>query len=104
MPPLPIVFTARAEREFRALDSTIAKRIKAKLEALASSPDAFDTTELQGIDGRRLRVGDYRVIYTIEAAAESPTEEPAEPGTSGEAKPITRLVVLHLGHRKDVYD
>jgi mRNA interferase RelE/StbE len=61
-------------------------RILAKLTELEVDPYGFSTTALVSQpDRRRLRVGDYRVVYTVEA---------------------DQLVVwiVHIGRRSGVYD
>ncbi|MFJ4277775.1 type II toxin-antitoxin system RelE/ParE family toxin [Streptomyces massasporeus] len=64
----------------------MALRILAKLAELESDPTGFNTTALVSQpDRRRLRVGDYRVIYTID---------------NGELV----VWVVHVGHRSSVYD
>ena len=46
----------------------MAKTIREKLEAIAANPysDHANAKKLQGRDGYRLRVGDWRVIYEIQ--------------------------------------
>ncbi|BCL22765.1 type II toxin-antitoxin system RelE family toxin [Streptomyces tuirus] len=80
------VFRPEAQAELRKVPRDTALRILAKLAELESDPLGFNTTALVSQpDRRRLRVGDYRVIYTID---------------NGE------LVVwaVHVGHRSRVYD
>ena len=45
-----------------------AKRIRAKIKQVATDPYAQhnNVTKLQGVDGYRLRVGDYRIIYELQ--------------------------------------
>jgi mRNA interferase RelE/StbE len=45
----------------------------AAIERLASNPEGPGTTALIGRDGRRLRVGDWRVLYRIDATARTLT-------------------------------
>lgn len=64
----------------------MALRILAKLAELESDPVGFNTTALVSQpDRRRLRVGDYRVIYTID---------------NGELV----VWVVHVGNRSTGYD
>jgi mRNA interferase RelE/StbE len=80
------VFRPEAQAELRKIPRDMALRILAKLTELESDPFGFSTTALVSRpDRRRLRVGDYCVIYTID---------------DGE------LVVwgVHVGHRSTVYD
>jgi len=61
------VFRPEAQTELRKVPRDIALRILAKLTELETDPLGFNTTALVSQpDRRRLRVGDYRVIYTIE--------------------------------------
>ncbi|MEV0275493.1 type II toxin-antitoxin system RelE/ParE family toxin [Streptomyces sp. NPDC050610] len=79
------LFHPEAQAELRKVPREMALRILAKLAELESDPTGFNTTSLVSQpDRRRLRVGDYRVIYTIE---------------NGE------LVVwaVHVGRRSTVY-
>ncbi|MFF0592795.1 type II toxin-antitoxin system RelE family toxin [Streptomyces antibioticus] len=80
------VFRPEAQAELRTVPRDIALRILAKLTELESDPLGFNTTALVSqSDRRRLRVGDYRVIYTID---------------NGELV----VWVVHVGHRSTVYD
>lgn len=59
-----------AEKELVALDSTILKRIVQKIETLAGEPRPSGCKKLKGEKNRwRMRVGDYRVIYSIDDQA-----------------------------------
>jgi len=62
-----VVFRPEARDELRAIAKTDALRILAKLTQLESDPLGFTTTALVGRpEYRRLRVGHYRVIYSME--------------------------------------
>jgi mRNA interferase RelE/StbE len=52
---------------------------------LAQNPRPPAARALKGRPGLRVRVGDYRVIYTIQDE-------------------VLLVVVVTLGHRRDVYD
>lgn len=80
------VFRPEARAELRKLPRNVAMNVFRKLTELETDPLGFGTTALVGDpEVRRLRVGDYRVIYTVEES---------------------RLVVwgVHVGHRSGVYD
>jgi mRNA interferase RelE/StbE len=63
------VFRPEAQAELRKVPRDMALRILAKLTELENDPLGFNTTALVSQpDRRRLRVGDYRVIYTIDNA------------------------------------
>ncbi|MEU8500549.1 type II toxin-antitoxin system RelE/ParE family toxin [Streptomyces lavendulae] len=72
--------------ELRKIPRDMALRILAKLTELESDPLGFNTTALASQpERRRLRVGDYRVVYTID---------------NGELA----VWFVHVGHRCTVYD
>jgi mRNA interferase RelE/StbE len=80
------LFTPEARDELRKIPRENALRILAKLTELESDPLGFKTTALVSQpDRRRLRVGDYRIIYTMDDG---------------------QLVVwiVCVGHRSTVYD
>ena len=65
------------------LESSIAKRILKKVEELAENPFSKDIKKLKGSNDFRLRVGDYRIIFSIEK---------------------NTIQILKVGHRKNIYD
>lgn len=80
------IFRPEAREELRKLPRTVAMNVFRKLTELEADPLGFGTTALDGSpEIRRLRVGDYRVIYTVEH---------------------DRLIVwvVHVGHRSGIYD
>ncbi|TPE47886.1 type II toxin-antitoxin system RelE family toxin [Amaricoccus solimangrovi] len=60
----PITYRPAARKALRRMPRTTAERIMGKIEAYATDPVAQANTvkALQGRDGIRLRVGDWRVI------------------------------------------
>jgi mRNA interferase RelE/StbE len=82
-----ITYTADAIRSLERMDPRIAKRIRSKVLALARDPNAPNNNlkKLTGVDGYRLRVGDWRVIYTLSHQA-------------------LTVVVIRVGHRSEVYE
>ena len=79
-----IVFTAAAAKEFGALDPTAKARISIALMRLAEAPLSTQNAKALAGGGSRLRVGDYRVLYTTELDT------------------IT-LLVVQIGHLRKVY-
>ncbi|MDA8370869.1 MAG: type II toxin-antitoxin system RelE/ParE family toxin [Nocardiopsaceae bacterium] len=80
------VFKVEAQAELRKIPREQAMSILRKLAELESDPFAFGTKPLAGFPGyRRLRVGDYRVIYTIDQGR-------------------LVIIVVHVGHRSAIYD
>jgi len=61
-----ITFARSARKELENLPADIADRILRKIEALAANPRLSGVIKLQGSRNLwRLRVGDYRVVYSI---------------------------------------
>ena len=80
------VFRPEAREELHRLPRQTAMRILYKLTELESDPLGFGTTALIGQpDRRRLRVGDYRILYTLDR---------------GELI----VWVIHVAHRSTAYD
>lgn len=60
-----IVYGKAALKTFRRIPANEAKRIRSKIEQYAADPasQAANVKKLQGREGFRLRVGDWRVIF-----------------------------------------
>ena len=59
----------RVERELQDLGSDDARRVAAAIDDLGRNPRPFGSIRLRGSRGlHRIRVGDYRVIYSIDYA------------------------------------
>lgn len=81
-----IVLAPAAARQLRKFDPQVRRRIQAALELLADNPRPPAATRLVGGAGeRRVRTGDYRIVYEIH-----------------DGKLL--VLVLRVGHRRDVYD
>lgn len=75
-----------------------ANRIRRAIGALAEDPRPYpQSRELRGRQGRRLRVGDYRIIYEID----EPHPDHPEPR---EGEPAGLVKVLAVGHRQGIYE
>jgi mRNA interferase RelE/StbE len=67
MPQYAIVFARSARKELQALPLTIAERVLDKIALLASNPRPAGYKKLRGHSSLwRIRVGEYRVIYSID--------------------------------------
>jgi mRNA interferase RelE/StbE len=65
--PYRVEIAPRAAKQLRALSRQAQQRITAALEKLQDDPRPSGYRQLSGGEGfYRIRVGDYRVIYTIE--------------------------------------
>ncbi len=74
----------RAERELDRLPIGVARRVWERLLALEREPRPRGAAKLEGIEGYRIRVGDYRIVYLVDDDA--------------------RVVdVARIGHRREIY-
>jgi mRNA interferase RelE/StbE len=66
--PYRISWRPRAREHFLALDKPVRKRVDEALDKLAGDPRPAGATPLTGMPGvLRIRVGDYRILYAVEA-------------------------------------
>jgi mRNA interferase RelE/StbE len=80
---LAIKFTGSAAKYLQSLDRKTRERITEKLKTVADAPFDWRLSQpLQGSDKRKIRVGDYRVIFEV-----TPSE----------------LLVAHIGPRGQIY-
>lgn len=74
-----------AVRALRKVDPQDRGRLQGAIALLAEDPRPPSSRRLRGRDGYRVRVGDYRILYTV-------------------ADEVLLVVVVTLGHRRDVYE
>ena len=55
-----------AESELRSVPREILRRVCKKLVELGDNPRPPSVKKLTGVEGYRLRIGDYRVLFTID--------------------------------------
>lgn len=79
-----IAIKRAAEKELRDLPAESRKRVVAAILKLGEDPTAGDVRKLQNRDGYRLRVGDYRILFTRNDEQQS-------------------VMIFAIGHRRDVY-
>ena len=61
-----VTLASSAEREIKSLPKSIQRRVERMIDSLRSNPRPRGTIKLKGReDIYRIRVGDYRIIYTI---------------------------------------
>ncbi len=66
MPNYTVEFSRKARKELEELSAFIVQRIFPKIESLEQNPRPSGAKKLHGEkDMWRVRVGDYRVLYTI---------------------------------------
>ena len=79
-----IVYKKSVQKDLATLGKSEARRILDKIENdLASRADAYPVLKGEFAGMRKLRVGDYRVIFAILGK---------------------QVLVLRVGHRREVYD
>ena len=78
-----IIWDEKAYEKLNKLEPIISRRIAKKIEELSENPFSKDIKRLKGRNDFRLRIGDYRVIFSIER---------------------NNIQILKVGHRKNIYD
>ncbi|UPL16264.1 type II toxin-antitoxin system RelE family toxin [Microbacterium aurugineum] len=73
-----------AVRALRRVDHQDRDRIRGAIALLGENPRPPGAKALRGRDGLRVRVGSYRIIYTVD-------------------DDVLIVAVVTLGHRRDVY-
>lgn len=74
----------RALKELKSLPRERRELISDVLDDLERNPRPPGAKKLSGIDGWRVRKGDYRVLYTVDDASRA-------------------VLVYRIGHRREVY-
>lgn len=83
--PYTVILPKLVQKQIERLPAQVQKRLLRELLALQENPRPVGTIKLKGYESEyRIRIGDYRVRYEIR------DEE-------------TVVVILHCGHRKDIY-
>jgi mRNA interferase RelE/StbE len=79
-----VSFIPAAARQVEDLQKADRLRVMRAIGKLADDPRPRGSEKLSTLEKYRIRVGVYRVVYTIDDA-------------------IVRVVVVRVGHRRDVY-
>ncbi|MBI4656457.1 MAG: type II toxin-antitoxin system RelE/ParE family toxin [Elusimicrobia bacterium] len=82
--PYRLELETRARKEFLDLPKEAARMLAAVLDDLCRNPRPPGSKKLLGIEGYRVRKGDYRVLYAVE-----------------DSRKI--ISVYRIGHRREVY-
>ena len=61
-----VQITNRAERSLKRIPATDQRRLMAAIESMRADPLGGDVVKLKGTDAFRRRVGDYRIIFSID--------------------------------------
>jgi mRNA interferase RelE/StbE len=81
---MKIIFKKSAEKEILSLERKTSRKIFSKISLLSESPFPPGSQKLEGGTGYRIRIGNYRVIYTI-----------------NKLKKV--ILITKIAHRKEVY-
>ncbi len=79
-----VLISRGAEKEMRALEGSMHARLARKILSLEDEPRPRGSQRLSERDEYRIRVGDYRILYTVD-------DDERE------------VKVVAVGHRRDVY-
>jgi len=81
---MKIFLTTKADRQLRNLPFKMYTLLLVRIEELENSPFPSQSKKLTGREGFRLRVGDYRILYTVDTGKKEVT-------------------ILSVAHRKEAY-
>ena len=73
-----------ALKELEAVPPKDRRRLVTRIEGLAANPRPHGCEKLSGLEQYRIRQGDYRVIFGVDDE-------------------VRTVVVVKIGHRRDVY-
>lgn len=77
--------TRQAQRQLGRLPASVAARVQAAIQGLASNPRPRGSLKMSDMkNGWRIRIGNYRVIYDSH-------------------DDVLRVIIIRVGHRRDVY-
>lgn len=82
-----VKFTKSANKEFSQLSAAIKQKIIDAIELISTNPysELLKVKKLKGAPSLyRVRIGDYRVVYEVK-------------------KDVLVIVIIKIGHRKEVY-
>ena len=79
-----LVYSHSALKGLEKLEKNVQERILSALERLRIRPESCDIRKLVGMQGYRMRVGDYRIIFDLK-------------------KKELMILILEIGNRKNIY-
>lgn len=81
---MKVFLSTKADRQLNKLPRSLHQLLLDRIENLAVSPLPSGVKKLQGRVGWRQRVGDYRILYTLDSKKKE-------------------IAILSVAHRKEVY-
>lgn len=81
---MKLQLTSKAQKELDKIDDKTALRISQKIYQLESDPFGQSSQKLGGGKGYRIRIGEYRVVYTVD-------------------KTNKTITVIRIKHRREAY-
>ena len=82
--PYAVYLKRSAEKELAGLPEEVHRKIMKRLLTLKDNPRPYGSKKLWGGERYRIRVGDYRILYTIDDA-------------------LRKIEVSAVGHRREEY-
>ncbi|MFH2003177.1 MAG: type II toxin-antitoxin system RelE/ParE family toxin [Bacteroidota bacterium] len=79
-----VIILKRAQKELAELPADAFQKLRDSMSELIHNPRPYGCRKLTGREGWRIRIGNYRVIYEIDDQQKT-------------------ILILHVGHRRDVY-
>ena len=79
-----IFLETRARRDLLDLPKEMQIRITEVIDDLSLNPRPIGAKKLSGVEGYRVRKGDYRILYTIDDKAK-------------------KITIYRIGHRREIY-
>lgn len=81
---MKILFVKSAEKELLRLNKSLGQRIFQKISLLKNDPYGQNSQKLEVNKGYRIRIGDYRAVYTIDNKNKT-------------------ILIIKIGHRREIY-
>jgi mRNA interferase RelE/StbE len=82
--PYSVTLRASAAKELRKLPVSVRKQVSEVVDSLAVNPRPQGVKKMVGVDAWRIRIGDYRVVYSI-------------------ADQLLVVEIIKIGNRREVY-
>lgn len=81
---MKLIFTKSSEKDILKIEKKLSIKIADKIKLLSNYPYGLSSEKLEGGKGYRIRIGDYRVVYTIDKGSKT-------------------ITIIRIRHRKEVY-